>query len=164
MQTASQIRRTRLAQLITQFGKAADLARHADKDPRQVSAWATGTKKISDATARELEAACGKPVGWMDSESDSRSPSLHAENPTQSQLPRTDRSKMRDAMALLKHLGDLTGVPSLATDPDAIAIAFDFLVEFDTPLDESNVLDLTKRLAAKLRGELNGEPERSKTA
>lgn len=80
-----------------------------------------------------------------------------------SQSVRTNRQRMRDAMKLLADLAELQGVPALATDPDAVSIAYDFLVEEDSPLTENNVLDLTKRLAAKIRGDKdNGE--RSKTA
>lgn len=80
-----------------------------------------------------------------------------------SQSARTNRQKMRDAMTILAELAELQGVPALATDPDAVSIAYDFVVEFDTPLTENNVLDMTKRLAAKIRGETDNE-ERAKTA
>lgn len=165
MKPVSQIRRERLAQLIAEDfgGNGAALARHADKDRKQVSAW-LNYKEMRDTTAREIEAACMKPLGWLDheqgtefSQSDQRQPASH--------FARTDREKMRDAIDLLRILAEIQGVPELAFDPVSISVAYDFLVEFDTPLTESNVLDMAKKLAAKIRGESNATPqERSETS
>lgn len=171
MRDIAEIRRENLNHLIRECpGGQAGLARMADKDRRQISAWAKapgtpGAKNLSSPVARHLERVCGKPPFWLDHDATEPSPNLHGESPITSHPQRTDRTKMRDAMELLKHLADLQGAPELVHDPDAIAIAYDFLVEFDTPLAESNVLDITKRIAEKLRGEqADAASERSKTA
>lgn len=173
MRPLTDIRRDNLRQLIVEFGGdpggQANLARHVDKDRRQISAWAAdpskpGAKNLSTRVAREIELACGKPPYWMDYDNTESPLTAGVNSPITSQPRRTDRVKMRDAMTLLSHLADLQGAPELVHDPDAIAIAYDFLVEFDTPLGESNVLDITKRIAEKIRGEASAATERSKTA
>lgn len=166
MKPIAETRRDNLVTAIHREGVSdAEFARRIGKDRRQVSAWRNGGKVMSDDTAREIERALRFPANWMDAEHSGSSPMFSLKAGAASQLQRTDRAKMRDAMTLLKHLAELQGNPDLATDPDAIAIALDFLVEFDTPPGESNVLDLAKRLAAKIRGEVgNATQERSKTA
>jgi hypothetical protein len=152
MKPVANIRRDRLAALVRENGKAVDVAKRANKDPRQISAWLKGIKKISDPSARELERACLKPSGWLDHEGEDSATT--ADQPSQSsQYGRTDRQKMSDAIRLLQELAELQGVPDLVFDPVAISVAYDFLVEFGTPITEGNVLDITKRLAAKIRGE-----------
>jgi transcriptional regulator with XRE-family HTH domain len=78
MPTERECRRLRLQQLIRDRGGAnggqAAVARLLGKDRRQVSAWATGRKRISDQTAAEIAAAVGKPMSWMNSLSDSDTP------------------------------------------------------------------------------------------
>lgn len=164
MKPVAQIRRERLAQLIRDDfkGNASALASHVDKDRRQISAWMK-YKDMRDSTAREIEAACLKPLGWLDHENESGLKNQEQAG-TGSQTVRTDRQKMADAIRLLQDLAELQGVPELVTDPTAISVAYDFLVEFDTPLSENNVLDITKRLAAKIRGESSAKPERSSAA
>lgn len=168
MRPISEIRRARLGDLVAEYGGASRLATHIERDRRQISAWLAspekaGHKDMSTTTARYIERRCLKPSGWLDHEADA---SVKAEVGSQplSQSLRTDRQKMRDAMRLLAELAELQGVPALAHDPDAVSIAYDFLVEFDTPLTENKVLDMTKRLAAKIRGETDATGERSKTA
>lgn len=70
-----------------------------------------------------------------------------------SQPARNDWQKMRDAQELLRHLGEIRGVPALEHNPKALTIAYEFLLEYNTPLDAANALDLTKRLNDKLKGE-----------
>jgi hypothetical protein len=72
---------------------------------------------MSASTARWLEQQCGKPNGWLEHGGDS--------SPSET----TDRFKMRTAVGLLRELASLKLSPSdLAQDPDAIAIAYNFLV------------------------------------
>ena len=166
----SAIRQTNLLRLIAECGtpsrpgKAADAAKRADKDRRQISAWSLGNKAISDESARELERAFSKPTGWMDREHQNASPSGHIEARMQSQSQRLDLDKMRDAMELARLLAELRDEPEMANDPMYVAYAYEVLVEIDTPLGTSNVLDLTKRLAAKLKGETNAAQERDKAS
>lgn len=66
--TNDEIRKANLAILIGEVGKKSDLAKMADTDPAYIS-QVLSTKKprnIGDDFARKLEAACGKPRGWMD--------------------------------------------------------------------------------------------------
>lgn len=164
MKPVSQIRRDRLAQLIREDfdGLATKLAIHTDKDRRQISAWQRH-KHMRDGTAREIEAACGKPAGWLDHESEEIVKPPEQMRPA-SQSERINRAKMRDATYLVGVLGELQNVPEAKLDPDSISIAYEFLVEFNNPLTESNVLDMAKRLAARIRGEHIAQSERSSAA
>ena len=116
------VRRARLQQLCDIEGGQAKLARRVDRDRRQISAWLAspakpGAKNMSASTARWLEQQCGKPNGWLEHGGDS--------SPSET----TDRLKMRTAVGLLRALASLKLSPSdLAQDPDAIAIAYNFLV------------------------------------
>jgi hypothetical protein len=168
MKPVALIRRENLRRLIDQEfdGKGAALAERMGRDRRngtkQVSAW-LNHKEMRDSTAREIELACLKPSGWLDHEANANL-TLAAQAGPESHSVRTDRQKMADAIRLLKELAELQGVPDLVSDPDAISLAYDFLVAFETPLTESNVLDMTKRLAAKIRGEKDATTERSSAA
>lgn len=145
-------------------GNASDFARMVGKDRRQVSAWATGRKTMADDTAREIETARRKPVGWMDRKHGDSSLSVHADSRIESQPQRLDDVKMAHALTLLRHLADLQDVPELVHDPVAIARAYEVIVEFDIPLTNDNVLDITKRLAARLRGNGDATGERDAAA
>lgn len=169
MKPVAQIRRENLRRLIDEEfnGNGAALAERIGRDRRngtkQVSAW-LHHKAMRDETARQIEAACMKPSGWLDTPNEGDM-EISRQPVNLSQQGRTDRQKMSDAVRLLQELAELQGIPGLVVNPTAISIAYDFLMEFDTPILESNVLDITKRLAAILRGEANAGPqERSKTA
>lgn len=69
MRTLKETRRLRLLELIKEAGGQAELVNRLNKDRRQVSAWKTAGKGISDETAREIERVCRKPLGWMDGDS-----------------------------------------------------------------------------------------------
>jgi hypothetical protein len=68
------IRRSRLALLINEYGTIAALAQKLDRQPSQVSQWKnasidTKTKRrraMTSDTARWIEVQTGKPSGWMD--------------------------------------------------------------------------------------------------
>lgn len=74
MKTCDEIRRVRLAQIIEQAGASTAVANALGVSPAMVSQWKRGsldskTKKqrtISNETARKIEIAFSKPVGWMD--------------------------------------------------------------------------------------------------
>ncbi|WP_152599890.1 hypothetical protein [Noviluteimonas dokdonensis] len=152
-------RRRNLERLIAEYRTAADLARATGKDRRQVSAWITGTKNISDTSARELERETRKPDGWMDREPSTTSHRNHKETRIASHPQRLDLDKMRDAMELARLLAELRDEPEMASDPMYIAYAYEVLVEIDTPLGASNVIDVTKRLAARVKGGIDATPE-----
>jgi hypothetical protein len=120
--------------------------------PAQVSQWtsASNPKGIGHKLARDIERALGHPRGTMDVP------------PADSG---TDPVRLKDAMTLLTYLGDLQGVPGLQYDPHSLAIAYDFLAAIDAPTDKTNVLDITSRLAEKLRGRAleHGSPKRRGT-
>jgi hypothetical protein len=158
----SDIRRDRLRQLAEEAGGQSALAQRIDKDRRQVSAWLTdpakpGAKGMSDETARHIEARCLKPSGWLDHSSDENGVKFGLESGSGSQPVRTDPARMADAIYFLEVLAELQGVPGLVRDPVALCIAYDFLEECDQPTEPGNVLDITKRLAAKIRGNNDGE-------
>lgn len=75
MRPLPDIRRDRLRQLIREMagGNAAAFGRLIDKDRRQMSAWLRepdkpGAKNLSHDSAREIEANCLKPSGWLDTQ------------------------------------------------------------------------------------------------
>jgi len=167
------IRRDRLRSLIQELdrGNASAFARRVDKDNRQVSAWLSdpskpGHKNLSHRSARELELKCLKPSGWLDYEQSNDTVTTQGQMLASSQPVGIDHDRMRDAAMLLGFLNELQAGPAaLPSDPDAISTAYDFLTMFDGPVTESNILDLSKRLAAKLKGDKDrGDRERSKIA
>lgn len=89
MQTVDEIRLERLQLLIKEHETQAALARKIDKSPAQISQWInrspdskTGKPRVMDrGTARTIESACGKPVGWMDQPIDAGSQHPPSSNP-----------------------------------------------------------------------------------
>lgn len=65
-------RRLNLLQLIAREfgGNQTAFARHVGVSPPQVNRWvsetASDTRRISEKSARQIEAKCGKPPGWLD--------------------------------------------------------------------------------------------------
>lgn len=55
-------------------GNASKLAELTPFAEQQISHWRTGVRGISDSTASRLEAARGKPPGWMDQDNDPQAP------------------------------------------------------------------------------------------
>lgn len=74
MKTVDEIRRENLAILIAEAGSQVALSQKTGKAPAQISQWLNASVKsesgkrrvMGNAMARQLEAALGKPVGWMD--------------------------------------------------------------------------------------------------
>lgn len=72
------LRRRNLAQLATEAGGVGKLAERIGRDPSQVSQWLNASKDsrtgrprgMRSQSCREIEAALGKPVGWLDSAHD----------------------------------------------------------------------------------------------
>jgi hypothetical protein len=93
--------------------------------------------RIGDAMARNIEEKLSMEPGSLD-------------RGTLSQPTRTDPERMADAMRLLDYLGELQDAPGLSRDPVALCIAYDFLESMGTPA-EGNVIDITKRLAKRLK-------------
>lgn len=154
-------RQTNLTVLVNRRaeGNASAFGTLVGKDRRQISAWMTGRKAMADETAREIEKALRLDRGWMDREHPLESQNRHDDSRKESRSQRIDLEKMREAMELAKFLAEYRDEPEMATDPTYIAYAYEVLVEFDTPLGTSNVLDLTKRLASRLKGDGNATQE-----
>lgn len=74
MQNVDEIRRARLRQAAEELGSVQALADAAGKSPSQISQLITGAKDsktgkprgMRSSTAREIEAAIGKPSGWLE--------------------------------------------------------------------------------------------------
>lgn len=74
METSEQVRRNRLAQLVKEVGSVVKVANTLGCSSAQVSQWLNGSpdsktgkaRTISNASARKIEKAFNKPVGWMD--------------------------------------------------------------------------------------------------
>lgn len=109
MMTIDEIRRERLGQLVRELddGRQSDFARRIRKDRRMVSLWLARPprpgKRIGDAVAREIEATCRKPPGWMD----------HLDSPVVaapvSQLATLDPGIMAQAEAMTQTVEKLRG-------------------------------------------------------
>lgn len=56
----------RFKELIASAGGQNEAIERLGKGQSQLSQLAKGTKKIGEALARDLEAAAGKPFGWLD--------------------------------------------------------------------------------------------------
>lgn len=52
-------------------GRPTVMAQRLNKNPAQISQWKSGHRAISEDSARTIEAAAGKPPGWMDVPHDS---------------------------------------------------------------------------------------------
>jgi hypothetical protein len=147
MKPMDEIRRANLAALVAQEPSQAAFARKVGKDKNQVNQWLgrAGKRNLGADTAREIEAACGKPRGWMDHE--------HGDS-DQSHLLGIDPAKLPDTIRVVKHYLEFEGesldrlyeLPLLLT-------AYRFVNAETRPLTEGTVIDLTKRLAARLREE-----------
>ncbi|WP_234192676.1 S24 family peptidase [Pseudacidovorax sp. NFM-22] len=78
MKTVETIRRERLLELVREHRTAAGLSKLINKAPAQISQWVNQSvdsksgkpRAMSGAIAREIEAALGKPTGWMDNPDD----------------------------------------------------------------------------------------------
>jgi len=74
MDTIEEIRRKRLLLLLNEYGSNVALANVTNKSDAQISQWInkspdskTGRPRaINSDSAREIELATGKPIGWMD--------------------------------------------------------------------------------------------------
>lgn len=59
------VRRERLRQLVAEVSQS-DLGKAAKMSLSQIGQWLSGERNISEASARRLEKAARKPVGWLD--------------------------------------------------------------------------------------------------
>lgn len=60
-----QIRRARLAQIVTEYGSQTALADKLDIEQNYISRCLRGKKRIGEDFAERVEVATGKPAGWM---------------------------------------------------------------------------------------------------
>lgn len=167
MRPTTEIRRARLEQLVAEWGTAQQLADHLGKDRRQISAWRAlppkkGAKAMRDETARLIEQLCNKPPGWLDHEQGEDTVNDSTNVVASSRSVRMDAATIRDAIYVLGLVGEIIGAPRLTGDPNIIKLAYDYILEKNTPVDQSNVLEMTKQLAAKIRG-FAGNDEDPKT-
>lgn len=75
MKPVAEIRRTNLNSLVAEAGSQVAVAKKIGKDKNQIHQWlldpgAPGARNIGPRSARELEAAFGKPPGWLDHENE----------------------------------------------------------------------------------------------
>ena len=101
-ETVYDIRRKRLQQLRQIFESYAAIARLADTSPAYLNQIANGhpdsrTKRprtMGDEMARKLEAACGKPSGWMDQDDGALSEEAATIARMFDQLPEAERLRL----------------------------------------------------------------------
>jgi len=66
VKTTEEIRLTNLQLLRSEFRFANEFAARISKSPAQLTQWLSGVRSIGHKAAREVEAALGKPAGWLD--------------------------------------------------------------------------------------------------
>lgn len=113
MKTKDEVRLENLNALVSEFGSAAAVAERASTSAVYISQLRNRTRSIGNTLARRLEAACGKPNGWLDND--------HSAGPK----PRvaSHSLKLLDQDLWVAAISDeLTIVSSLATSQDAFAV------------------------------------------
>jgi len=68
VKTTGEIRLKNLNELRSKFRFQNEFAAHINKAPAQVTQWLSEFRSIGHKAAREIEAALGKPVGWLDND------------------------------------------------------------------------------------------------
>lgn len=101
MKPVSDIRRQRLAQLVTEHGSQVAVAQRIGKDKNQVYQWllpaeAAGARNIGPRSARLIEVKCGLRHGWMDHEPEPDSGS--GEPLTNSLIPQSYAARLDPAI------------------------------------------------------------------
>ncbi len=152
-----QIRWANFRSLAAYPGGISDAAEKLGKLQGQVSHFGgeRPIRNIGHKIARQIEAAYGKPRGWLDHEQavEPITKMVHSSQPV-----RLDKDRMSDAVELLRKIAVLQAVPtSLADDPIAICAAYDFLTAYSLEATSNpvSVLDLMQRLVNKMREEVD---------
>lgn len=138
MRPIDQIRRDRLQELVKEAGGQSALASRIGKDKNQVYQWLADpgeaqSRNIGTRSARAVEAAMGKPEGWMDRDA---SPG-HV-----SQSWRPDPAILVQTQEFLEAAFAFQGKRfEMARDADLFADAYEYLAEDDRPVDGRNLVD-----------------------
>jgi hypothetical protein len=125
-----------------------------------------GGKKMGDDVARKIEVAQGLPRGWMDVLQPASGSLRIGESATVSYLPSQPAGRALETMALAAEVTrfwiDLHGLQGTVEDHiPLLALAHELVLE---SRGEATVLDLSKKLAARLREETSDDDERGSAA
>lgn len=169
----SEIRRENFAALVAKEASAQAAADRLGKDKAQVYQWlaepgTVASRNIGPKSVREIEEAYGLPRGWMDHEhlSQEAEPGTDV-SAAGSQMGRIDPHRLRLAMDILADLAkEQIGPDSggFASDARLIAITYNYLLARNEPVDQSNVTDIRRGVAARIRSELSSAPPEASAA
>lgn len=153
MKPIDQIRRENLAHLVAEEPSQAAFARKISKDKNQVGQWLgrAGSRNMSAETAREIEAICGRPAGWLDHDHGA-APAATAV--TVSQPGRLDEAKLAASIEWLQNL-----FATWRRDFDPVKhsrLIAAVYAELTTP-SEPNLVRLSQSIAAQLDEESDNE-------
>lgn len=146
MKPIEQIRRENFAALVAMEPSQAAFARKIGKDKNQVSQWLgrAGARNISAETAREIEAACNRPSGWLDHD---HVAALNTTPLTFSQDVRLDPAKLAASIEFLQDLFNTWRRDFVAAEQThLIAAVYDELTRTTTP----NLVHLSRHIADSL--------------
>lgn len=152
-------RRRNLAVLVKEAGGQAALGAKINRTRNQVWQWTLPDddkrgRNLSDDIARELEAAMGKPIGWLDiPDVDQEREDRIADSA--SQPARFDQEILADALKVIEGAAQWQGAAPVIS-ARAIAIAYALIEDSAIRVNESNIIALTKAFMSKV-GEKSNE-------
>ena len=158
MRPLPDIRRSRLQQLVNEQadGNASEFGRRIDKDRRQMNAWLRdpskpGAKNLSHKLAREIEEACLKPSGWLDTDGEESVNKSTLPQP-KSHLERIDPTMLAESIAALrrvaKHLGR---VYDPQEQPELLVYAYELRLSLGATPSTAEVIDMSVALNERLQ-------------
>lgn len=152
-------------------GGIAAIARKLGKSQAQLSqvAGAKPIKNVGSRLAREIEELLALPVGWLDTLQAAAPPLTVREPATVSYLPSQPTGPALENMALAvettRYWIDFHGLAGSVEDHiPLLAIAHELVLEVRSAGAPGTVLDLSKKLAARLREESGHVDERGSGA
>lgn len=149
--------RDRIAQAMQHAGLTQDaLAKRVDVSQQAIQKLLSGLSKTSRKLT-EIAVACGVRPEWLAAEEGSMLGDA-ALVPAASHPERIDFDRMALTVSVARHLIEVRGdPPEFIEDPVMLEIAYQVVATYSDASRPSNVLDLTKILAKKLRGVVDGE-------
>ena len=135
----------------------ADLAAFAGIAKTTLSDLEAGASKSSSALHKIAE-RLGVSPRWLETGQGAK----HRVSEPQSQYARLDFERVGAAVQVLREYLELMDeTASWVADPVMLSVAYAVVVEFDEPAAPSNLLDMTKRLAERIRNAARSANEQS---
>lgn len=141
----------------TQGISRAELAAFAGLAKTTLSDLEAGASKSSSALHKIAE-RLGVATRWLETGQGAK----HRVAEPQSQYARLDFERVGAAVQVLREYLELMDEPaSWVADPVMLSVAYTVVVEFDEPAAPTNLLDMTKRLAERIRNAARSGNEQS---